>query len=405
MRPTVPILGKIGFFIRTRPVLSVLSVVLLGSVIAIVLKWDRIVGFSDELERSRAQSFIQRGMTAWHEGDAATARLCFETAISIDADNLDAALTLGRLQLQQGNRAAGRTVFIETAKRFPPQLSARIALVYHDSLIGSGWWEELASLGLEQLAGIGRPEPLWLNAAIEGTRLKGWTQPELAARIERIPLDPLSRSLVLAQAALNSGDVNSARALLGTSNGTLRLETAWVVARVWRRIGDTAKARMALARTESAIGPEMSLLTDYWIMQDEPELQEKQFARIVARAFTPPTAPMLVPSLVNLALGQGRGGNSTLLLRELGRRRATLVVQNISALWLLALRERDEEAAASWLGSLREAIDNPPVLKNLQPWNEKTFLLVASSLPLSRDTLYALIFMLNPTREAPPPAP
>jgi len=87
------------------------------------------------------------------------------------------------------------------------------------------------------------------------------------------------------------------------------------------------------------------------------------------------------------------------LLRELGRRRSSLGVQSISALWLLALREGEEAAANSWLGSLREAIDNPPVLKGLDPWNEKTFLLVANSLPLSRDTLYALIFTLNPPRE------
>lgn len=344
-------------------------------------------------------------MKAWQGGDAATARLCFETAIAIYPENLDAALTLGRLHLQQGNREKGRAVFHETAGRFPRQMTGRIALIYHDSLIGCGWWEELATIGFDQLAGLGRPESLWLNAAIEGTRLKGWTKPELNPRLEKLPMDKISRNLVLAQAALNGGEQDAARELLSTTRVALRPEVSWIAARLWRRLGDRAEARLAIARTDAPVGAEVSLLTDYWIMQDEPELQEKQFARIVARAFAPPTAQMLVPSLVNLTLEQGHGGNSSLLLAELGRRRANLAIQNISALWLLALREGDRESAASWLGSLREAIDNPPALKELRPWNEKSFLLVAGSLPLSRETLYALICSLGATSDAAKPAP
>lgn len=404
MPPSIPILGQIGSFSRTRVSVVVGGVLILSVIGAVVLRWDRIVTFADQIERSRAQSFMERGTQAWQEGDTATARLCFETAMAIDADHLDAALALGRLQLQQGNRAQGRAVFLATASRFPAQ-SGRIALVYHDSLIGCGWWEELASFGLEQLAGLGRPEPLWLNAALEGTRIRGSTQAELAGRIQGLALDPLTRSLVLAQTALNTGETTAARAQLGQIAGGQRLETAWIVARLWRRAGDATKARLALARTDAPIGPELRLVTDYWIMQDEPELQEKQFARVVARAFAPPTAPMLVPMLVNLTLEQGWGGNSALLLRELGRRRNTLGAQTISALWLLAVRNQDDATAASWLSSIREVIDNPPALKDLQPWNEKTFLLLASSLPLSRETLYALIFTLNPARDAAPMRP
>jgi hypothetical protein len=216
-------------------------------------------------------------------------------------------------------------------------------------------------------------------------------------------MDRVSRSIVLAQGALNDGDSAVARELLSKAQGMHRLETAWILARLWRRLGDTAASRLALARTDTPVGPEMSLLIDYWIMQDEPDLQRRQFARIVTRAFTPPSAPTLIPSLVNLTLEQGRGGSSSTLLQELGRRRANIAVQHLSALWLLALREQDESAAAAWLTSLREAIDRPPVLKAAQEWNEKTLLLVAGSLPLSRDTVYALIGALEPTRRSVEP--
>ena len=187
---------------------------------------------------------------SWREGDAASARLCFETAMSIDSANLDAPLTLGRLHLQQGDRAKGRAVFIETARRFPMQRAAQIALVYHDSLIGCGWWEELALLGIEQLGGIGRPEPLWLNAAVEGVRLRGWSASEAATRLERKSMDTVSRAMILAQAALFSGDLSAARRYLMETKVPLKLENAWIAARVWRRLGDNAEARLALLRTE-----------------------------------------------------------------------------------------------------------------------------------------------------------
>jgi len=161
----------------------------------------------------------------------------------------------------------------------------------------------LAKLGFEQLSGLRRIEPLWLNAAVEGTRLRGWTAKELVSTVEQFQLDSLSRSLVLAQGALNSGEASAAQKLLAQNSGPVRLEAAWILARLWRRAGDPARARMALVRTDGVIGPEMRLLTDYWIMWDEPELQEKQFALILNRAFAPPTTPMLIPVLVDLALG------------------------------------------------------------------------------------------------------
>lgn len=395
VRPTLPVIGQIAFWIRAKPVLFLFSFLSIASVVTVGLAWDRIVALSENLERSRARSFFERGLRAWHEGAAGTARLCFETALAIDPSNLEAALTLGRLQLQQGNREQARAVFQDSARRFPVQLSNQIALVYHDSLIGSGWWEELAVLGLEKLASVGRPEPLWLNAALEGTRLKGWTKADLDVRLDALPLDGTSRRLVLAQAAVNEGQPHVARDLLGPTKVPLTPDVAWVAARIWRRAGAMAEARVALARTQPAIGPEMKLLTDYWLMQDEQELQARQFGLIVSRAFTPPTTPLLIPSVVNLTLAQGQGGNSELLRRELRRRRPNLAPQTIAALWLLALREQNEAIAAAWLADLREAIDNPPVLKDLNALNEKTFLLVAGSLPLSRDTLYALLFTLS----------
>ena len=395
VRPKFPFLDKIGFWIRTRPVLAVVSLVGVSSAVGVILARERIAALGEDIERSRARSFFDRGMRAWHEGAAVKARLCFETALSIDSSNIDAALTLGRLQLQQGNRDQAREVFQETARRFPPQLSSQIALIYHDSLIGCGWWEELATFGFEKLASMGRPEPLWLNAALEGTRLKGWTTDDLEPRLESIRLDPISRRLITAQAALNLGRADVARSNLEQTKVPLHPDVAWIAARLWRRLGDMAEARVALARTNPTIGPEMKMLTDYWLMQDEPDLQERQFARIVNRAFVPPTTPLLIPSLVNVTLAQGRGGDSGLLRRELRRRRPNLAAQNISALWLLALREKDEAIANAWLGDLREAMERPPALRDLREMNEKTFLLVAASLPLSRDTLYALLFALR----------
>ena len=105
VRTKLPFLGEIGFWMRKRPVLAAVSLVGLSCAIAAILSWDRLVALGEDLERSRARSFFERGMRAWHEGAVVTARLCFETALSIDSSNIDVALTLGRLQLQQGNRA------------------------------------------------------------------------------------------------------------------------------------------------------------------------------------------------------------------------------------------------------------------------------------------------------------
>ncbi len=351
----------------------------------------------DALRERRAVQFTDRGYALWQEGKLREAELAFDSAVELSPGELRPVLLKARMLLATGNGARGHAVFQREIRSLGGNLRSLVAANYHDALLGTAGWPELAALALAELARLHVPDPVWLTAAVEALRLSAPPPGEWGKLASALPLlHPTARAAVQAQVALNDGRGEAAAAHLHAITGVLRPQVSLILARLWLRAGRPEEARLVLARVGQTLSPDDTAQAALVLAALEPGLAARAAQQLCAGPWTKERE--LGAILVGLSLALGAPVNSVALAfsRGLEPVHAKMATETMAALWLYCELAGAEEDAPRWRYRLTQRLGSIQLPRDFRPLNQNRFIVISNSVPLRRDTVYGLLGTLAP---------
>lgn len=341
--------------------------------------------------RQRADRFAEMGYVAWRQGDLRSAEVSFDSARALDPGFIGPELLKGRMFLLSGNRDRGYAVFRELLRAYQGPVRDLVAANYHDALLGTACWEELAALGIEQLARLRNDDPVWIKAAMSGLRLAPQSL-RVQDWLKRLTpqLHPTARNVLAAQLELNGGNRAGATRRLREIRFPLAPRLSLIVADLWLRVGNPTEARLTLSRIDRVLTPADTAQAAMVLASDDPALAARTVANLCAR----PWSGEWESRIVLVALSQAMANPSKLVAEAFSRglepTYGKLGSATLSALWLYCELAGADQHALVWRERLSQRLGGRQLARDFTPLNDNRFVVVANAVPLRLDSVYGL---------------
>ncbi|MFA6287641.1 MAG: hypothetical protein WC661_09685 [Opitutaceae bacterium] len=328
------------------------------------LSWRQVAwpGAWGQITHERSKYFFKQAITACAAHDYQTAFRSMATALALDPHNYDARLLMAQYSEFAGEFLTGDRFFKSLLREFP-ETRARTAITFHDTLLSMGRHETLALHCLDMAGGDNPDHPTWTGSLLLAMHL-GKLGPAFPAKhpdaIAR--LDPDSRRLVQAQALLNDGKVNEARAgLRHAFTAPVNANHVIQQIRMFLRTGSPADAEVAWTINARDLEPFDRQLARCWIDHGlgYASLAAMEFASLADGPQTEQTLDKLVATLVM----QPDPDAFRALHRRMLAGQEAITLQAAGEMWLAALvcqapKERDHWAR---ICAERFLMDYPPI--------------------------------------------
>lgn len=350
---------------------------------------------------NRAQRLTDRGWEAWQRGDLRDAKLSLASASALEPDNLRSALLEGRMSLQTGERARAQEIFRPLIRTHAGETRTMVTALYHDALLGTGWWAELGALAVQELARQRAPDPVWLTAAVESLRLMGWGSAQFAQAAPLLAkVDPVSGAILTAQATLNEGRTEEAHRLLATLPTSLPPLVSMVACRLWVRAGEATAARLSLARIDRALSESDRLLGLILLAPVDAPAAASALDALAAKVATEPSEPPALSMGVSFALAQPDRVGGQKLSRRLEPYAQKLSTGTLSAIWLYCGLAGLANETKKWDQQLSHRLRDIRLATEFHPLTTARFIYLVNSVPLRRETIYGLLTGLPASERA-----
>lgn len=344
--------------------------------------------------KALAQQHTDTGFAAWRAGRLHEAEIAFASALALDPEESRPALLQARMWLTTGRQVEAAAVFHEWLARTDGEQREKIVAIFRDALVCAGRWDELATFSVGELARRRHPDPRLLGGLIEGARLARWTASDWT-RVERgRALDPVSGGFLRAQVALNEGDRAAARSELSQITRPLAPVVSLVAARLWQRAGDRTAARLAAARVTGELLPTELLVANMVLsIGDDGEWRNaRRDLQILADEMQ--RKPELAGTVLDHLIGFPDADVARELSDALRPHVRQLPPEVVSGMWFYCSVSAAETAVPLWREQLGARFGLWPISLAGQRLDERVFLFVANSVPLSRYMLDSLLASL-----------
>lgn len=304
-----------------------------------------------QIKQERSKFFFMQAISACARQDYQRAFRSMATALTLDSHNYDARLLMAQYSEFADEFLTGDRFFKALMYEFP-QMRVRTAITFHDTLLAVGRHEILAIHCLDMAAENNPDRSTWTGSLLLAMHL-GKLGPEFLAKHpdKYTHLEPDARRLVQAQALLNDGKVNEARADLRHAF-TSPVNANYVIQqiRLFLRTGSPADAEVAWAINARNLLPFERQLARCWIDHGlgYASLAGMEFSSLAAGHQTEQNLDKLVATLVM----QPNPDAFQALHRRMLAAQHTITVQTTGEMWLASLvcqapKERDYWAQIS----------------------------------------------------------
>lgn len=347
-----------------------------------------------ERVKALAQQHTDTGFAAWRAGRLHEAEIAFASALALDPDESRPALLQARMWLAAGRHAEAVAVFREWLARTEGEQREKIVAIFRDALVCAGRWDELATFSVGELARRRYPDPRLLGGLIESARLARWKESEWTRVNRSAALDPVSGGLLRAQVALNEGDRATARSELSQITRPLAPVVSLVAARLWQRAGDRTAARLAAARVTGELRPTELLVANIVLsIGDDGEWRNaRRDLQVLADELQ--RKPELAVTLLDHLIGFPDADVARELSDALRPQVRQLPPEVVSGMWFYCSVAGAEADVPLWREQLGSRFGLWPISLAGQRLDERVFLFVANSVPLSRYMLDSLLASL-----------
>ncbi len=344
--------------------------------------------------KALAQQHTDTGFAAWRAGKLHEAEIAFASALALDPEESRPALLQARMWLTTGRDVEALAVFRDWLGRTNDEQREKIVAIFRDSLVCAGRWDELTTFSVEELARRRYPDPRLLGGLIEGARLARWKENDWARVNRGAGLELVSSSFLRAQIALNEGDRAAARSELSKITRPLAPVVSLVAARLWLRAGDRTAARLAVSRVTGELRATELLVANIVLSVGDDGEWRNARRDLQALADEMQRQPELAVTVLDHLIGFPDADVGRELSDALRPHVRQLPPEVVSGMWFYCSVAGAETDVPLWREQLGSRFGLWPISLTGQRLDERLFLFVANSVPLSRYMLDSLLASL-----------
>jgi tetratricopeptide (TPR) repeat protein len=349
----------------------------------------------------RAETFVDQGYAAWQQGQVDQAELAFASALRLVPDHRRAQHLHGRMLLQQRRLEAGRQIYARLLARQQGLARQQTASLYLDALLGVGWWAEIPFYAATEFPLVPLPERAhWSLLALESTRLARLETAEAGPMLARWQAThPPTAHWLEVQLLLNAGQHDQARALLGQRRPPqVTGPLAYAAAALALELGDAGRAWLILQSDELALPPAELALRELWRRVRQGSITPAETRRLLDQALSAQTSPEAWFHVLGRLFTVPGGALPKAIAHQWGADAAQWPTERLAAAWLhWELGHRDLGPHLNpWAPELTLRLHHLPRPLPAGPLTSAQFLTLISHLPLTRETVVALVAAVEP---------
>ena len=383
------------FWRRKRVVAIALAAVLCG---AGWVAWRGAAGLRGRVEqryaRWRVERFLAQAAEAARAERPQVAIAALESAAELAPGNWSIRLARSD-QLQLAGRSGEAWRLWEEWLGGPvEQRPAPLVLGFAGRLIAAGEFGRLSRLAIMEL---GRPGPLsgtWLNLAAESAVLAGTT---FVPGIPEAPGDPAIRGVLTGYHRARLGDHAAAvAALTGAGGAAMPGPLAVLAARAWLVLGDSPRARIALARTTGPVVPREAFIQEALFLERGSAEEGLLLRGVLPEGLEAPERALRATLFMLFTLDGPAASAAEALSARFLPVEASLDTPFAATLWLYCARARSEREEREWRARLQVRLRSPPPPVAAGPFTVPLLRLTIDRVPLPLEIVCALMARTRP---------